>query len=279
VRRFSVSRRAKGILAGVAFLFSVGAVSTKLLSGRTNEFCFCLPPVSQPAFTMPEETTADAAIHGGALPGRVVAAGSPVDVTVIAAPPASTAVSSATGRMRDRDLAHLGVLWGTSNHLGHASSSSRGHFAGGGSGGGGMMMGGGHSTSTTKKETVAAKPPAPKSSHAAAPPSHPSAPGAVIPPTPVAPVVPTLPPAAPIVPPTDMGSTFGSNTDPVPGFGNGTPAPIAGGTPGSVGTVGGPAIGSPGKLSVTPEPTMVLLMITGVVALLIVRRREDEANS
>src|SRR3954452_6440585 len=77
VRRLSLSRRAKGVLAGVAFLFSVGAVSTKLLSGRTNEFCFCLPPVSQPAFTMPEATTADTAIHGGALPGRVVAAATP----------------------------------------------------------------------------------------------------------------------------------------------------------------------------------------------------------
>jgi hypothetical protein len=263
VRRFSLSRRAKGVLAGVAFLFSVGAVSTKLLSGRVNDFCFCVPPVAQPAFTMPETTTADAEIHGGVLPGRVVAAGAPVSVSVINVPPAAFAAAASSGRMPDRDLAHLGVLWGTSHNRAHGSSSSRGHFAGAASGGGGLLMGGGHNANTKK---TAAKTSAPKAAQHAAAPSRPSTPapaaGVIIPPAPV------LPPA------------FGSNADPVPGFGNGATGPTAGGTPGSLGgTLGGTSGGlHTSALSVTPEPTMLLFMITGVAALLFVRRRDNEAH-
>jgi hypothetical protein len=36
--------------------------------------------------------------------------------------------------------------------------------------------------------------------------------------------------------------------------------------------------GGAGSLSVTPEPTMWLLMITGVVALIVARRREKQVN-
>jgi hypothetical protein len=266
VRRFSLSRRAKGVLAGVAFLFSVGAVSTKLLVGRTNAFCFCLPPVSQPAFTMPEETTADAEIHGGALPGRVVAAGAPVAVTAINAP-ALASGSPATNEVRGRELAHLGVLWGTSQRIAHGSSSSRGHFGAGGAGTGGMLMGG-HSASATKNN--APKPAAaPKAARAAAPP-RPSTPGVIVPPV-----------AAPVLPPTDTsGSTFGSNTAPVPGFGNGSTGPVTAGPQGTLGGTIGGTVGSGGtaSLSVTPEPTMWLLMITGVVALIVTRRREKQVS-
>ncbi len=265
MRRFSVSRRAKGVLAGLAFLFSVGAVSTKLLVGRTNAFCFCLPPDSRPAFTMPEETTAAAEIHGGALPGRVVAAGAPLAVTAINAPALAPGSSAAPNGVRGRELAHLGVLWGTSQRVGHASSSSRGHFGGGGTSAGGMLMGG-HSANAPK--STAAKAAAPKAARAAAP-SRPSAPGVI------------MPPAAPILPPTDTsGSTFGSNTAPVPGFGNGATGPVASGSGTLGGTIGGTVTGGRGgSLSVTPEPTMWLLMITGVVALIIARRREKEVNS
>ena len=46
------------------------------------------------------------------------------------------------------------------------------------------------------------------------------------------------------------------------------------------GTIGGTVTGGrAGSLSVTPEPTMWLLMITGVVALIVARRREKEVNS
>jgi hypothetical protein len=266
VRRFSVSRRAKGVLAGVAFLFSVGAVSTKLLVGRTNAFCFCLPPDSRPAFTMPEETTADAEIHGGAIPGRVVAAGAPVAVTAINAPALATG-SAASNAARGHELAHLGVLWGTSQRIAHGSSSSRGHFGAGGTGTGGMLMGG-HSASATKNNSTP-KPAAPKAPRAAAPP-RPSAPGVIVPPAP-----------APVLPPTDTsGSTFGSNTAPVPGFGNGATGPVATGPQGTLGgTIGGTVgSGGTGSLSVTPEPTMWLLMVTGVVALIVARRREKQVN-
>jgi hypothetical protein len=267
VRRFSVSRRAKGVLAGLAFLFSVGAVSTKLLVGRTNEFCFCLPPVSRPAFTMPEETTAAAEIHGGALPGRVVAAGAPIAVTAINAPALAPGSSAAPNGVRGRELAHLGVLWGTSQRIAHSSSSSRGHFGGGATGTGGMLMGG-HSANTQKNTAKAA---APKAARAAAAPARPSTPGVIVP----------AAPAAPILPPTDTsGSTFGSNTAPVPGFGNGSTGPVASTPQGTLGgTIGGTVSGGRGgSLSVTPEPTMWLLMITGVVALIVARRREKEVN-
>ncbi len=273
MRRFSVSRRAKGILAGVAFLCSVGAVSTKLLVGKTNAFCFCLPPVSQPAFTMPEETAADADIHGGAIPGRVAVSGAPLAVTAINAPAATTGISATEMRARGRELAHLGVLWGTSNRMARGSSSSGGHFAAGGASSGGMLMGG-HSATTQKSTTTTVKPAAtPKAPRAAAPPSHAPAAAVIVPPTPT---------AAPVLPPTDTsGSTFGSNTAPVPGFGNGSTAPVATAPSGSLGgTVGGTVGGGRvAGLSVTPEPTMWLLMITGVIALFIARRRETQANS
>ena len=122
---------------------------------------------------------------------------------------------------------------------------------------------GGHSA-TTQKSTTTTKPAA--TAPRAAAPSRPSAPAA----------------AAPLLPPTDTsGSTFGSNAAPVPGFGNGSTGPVAGGTSGSLGgTVGGTITGSRGgSLSVTPEPTMWLLMLTGVVALIVARRREKEAHS
>jgi hypothetical protein len=261
VRRLSLSRRAKGILAGVAFLFSVGAVSTKLLSGRVNDFCFCVPPVVQPAFTMPEATTAEA-FHGSAVPGRVISsAGAPIDVTVINPAPAAFSTPAAAA-IRDRDLSHLGVLWGSSHRFSHGSSSSSSHFSGGGAGGGGSMMGGGHSA--TAKKDVTNKPAAPKAARTAASPSHPSAPGAII-----------VPPA--ILPPTDTtGSTFGSNTDPIPGFGNGT-----GSTGAALGSLGG-TLGGPGRvggnaLAVTPEPATLLLMLTGVLAaLMMTRKRQGE---
>jgi len=265
VRRLSLSRRAKGILAGVAFLFSVGAVSTKLLSGRTNDFCFCVPPVTQPQFTMPEETAASAAIHGGALPARVVAVGAPVEISVFNVPPAAALAALGGERMRDRELAHLAVLWGTSNHFGHGNSSSSSHFMSSGSGGGGgMMMGSGHAANSNRSNTPSAHNSNAPAAHNT---SHPA---------------PQAPSGGVILPPTGTsGSTFGSNTDPIPGFGNGVPGVTTTPTVTLGGTLGGTNPGrGVGSFSVTPEPGTMLLTLTGVLAAFgVSRRRKDQENS
>lgn len=269
--RFRMSRRMKGVLAGVAFLFSVGAVSTKLLGSRYTDFCFCSPPLAQPAFTAPDDRHADAALRGGALPGRVVAERAPLQVEVINAPAMTGGSSFGAFGSHDRDLAHLGVLWGTNDHMSRGTSYGGGSFMGGGGpgGAGGMMMGSGHGrSSTTADNSGHGKNPA--SSRTSSPsPSRPSAPSA--------------PGAGAILPPSDTsGSTFGSNADPVPGFGTGS----TGSTGGPTGVILGgdpwpsPISGHPpsaGPFSVTPEPGTMFLTVTGLLAAFGASRRRRKA--
>jgi hypothetical protein len=251
----------KGVLAGVAFLFSVGAVSTKLLGVRYTDFCFCSPPLAQPAFTAPTAEHKDAVIMGGALPARVIAQRAPLQVEVINGAAHETTVIVAGGAVQSRALAHLGVLWGSDDHFrrGGGSSGGGGSFMGGSAGAGGGIMGGRalrNNTNTTHNTPKPASSP-----HPAARP----APGA----PPVA-----APPAGVILPPTS--GTFAGNTGAVPGFGTG----VAGVTPGTTGvTLGGIPLGGGGgnSLSVTPEPSTVLLTLTGLLFIVAVLRRERRA--
>lgn len=257
--RFRLSRRMKCVLAGVAFFASVGAVSTKLLGSRFTDFCFCSPPLAQPAFTAPDEHHSDAAIIGGALPAQVIAQRAPLQVDAFNVPSHGTTTFSGTA-LENRAVAHLGVLWGNDNHFYRGSSSGNGSFMGhgGGVGGGGVMMGG-HAHTNAGDSNHTTKP----SSSSSRPGAHPSAPPAA-----------TAPPAGVILPPTS--GTFAGNADPVPGFGTGA----AGTTPGTTGvTLGGTPIGGGGgsALSVTPEPATLLLTLTGLFLTLFVLRRERKA--
>jgi hypothetical protein len=252
----------KGVLAGVAFLFSVGAVSTKLLGVRYTDFCFCSPPLAQPAFTAPAEAHKGAVIIGGALPARVIAQRAPLQVEVINAPSLGAAVIVARDAVQSRAVAHLGVLWGTDDHFRRGGGSSGGgSFMGGSARAGGGMMGGRGVKNNTTTNHNTTKPTS--SPHPSTRPSAPAAPPAV-----------AAPSAGVILPPTS--GTFAGNCGPVPGFGTGT----TGTTSGTTGvTLGGIPIGGGGVngLSVTPEPATMLLTLTGLFFVVTVLRRERSA--
>ncbi|HWF86966.1 MAG TPA: PEP-CTERM sorting domain-containing protein [Vicinamibacterales bacterium] len=180
------------------------------------------------------------------------------------------------------------AMWGTSresrNNSGSSAFGAHG-FAGGASALGGVGFGGGRSQASDKKTAIAPKstgavktPTAPKSP---APPRAPSsaapvvapAPTVAVPPADPAPVAtaPTL--APPVTAVTVAPPIFSNQTTPIPAIAGGSPITNAGPPAGVVG--GGRVVSKGASLSGTPEPASLLLIVTGLAAVIGVSRRRQ----
>ena len=271
------------MLSRIAFLRVVGVIAVLTVGGVAAAKMGHRPASAAGDVQLADATTspdaaqapADVAISGRAM--FPIAVGR--DVASQHSDVHATAQVASVDRLRDLDQLRGGapaaIVFGSRGYSRNGGSSSAfgGHgFAGGGSFGSVGMGGGRAPQSDTKKAAapaVAAKAPA---SSTPAPPRTPSSAPPVATPAPAI-IPPTVTPpslAGPVVAP----PIFASQITPIPAIAGGTantdPAPL-GGAAG-----GGGAIASKGpSLSPTPEPASLLLIATGLAAVIGVSRRRQ----